>query len=176
MLHYKSVPDILYTVTVIKEYCIDWVTFLQKGQYQFHRGSICDVFCLNKKAAHIFIVCIFFGVIVFFWIVFFPNKSINIRKIINAINIDNQNFLQVSSLTQVWTPVWVTYGSKIQDFQKVFLGSMVEILEILHLGSWIHKSLRLESRLESDLKPEGNVGYLFLLHLLCFIYWLIYDA
>ena len=47
---------------------------------------------------------------------------------------------------------------------------MVEILEILDLGSWIHKSLRLESRLESDLKPEGNVGYLFLLHLLCFIY------
>ena len=43
---------------------------------------------------------------------------------INAMKIDSQNFLQVSYLTQVWTS-----GSKIQDFQETFLGSMMEILD-----------------------------------------------
>ena len=90
---------------------------------------------------------------------------------------------QARSIETWESQVWKAF--RLENLQTVMLGiknpdpRFPENFSWIHggnLGSWIHKSLRLESRLESDLKPEGNFGYLFLLHLLFFIYWLIYDA
>jgi hypothetical protein len=91
---------------------------------------------------------------------------------------------RLTGKVETWeSQVWKAF--RLENLQTVMLGiknpdpRFPENFSWIHggnLGSWIHKSLRLESRLESDLKPEGNFGYLFLLHLLFLIYWLIYDT